>query len=121
MATTLNFSHVSFLMAWTNLFLMSWPLQEASREIVTVALHLQLLHYLANMAGLMFLLVLLPASYPLVLGLMALVSSALGPSSGCGMKLGRIPEVTFELRCGSSNYDLNLAYLPPLIDNLPHK
>ena len=58
-------------MAWTNLFLVSWPLQEASREIVTVALSLQLLHYMANMAGLMFLLVLFPSSYPLVIGLLA--------------------------------------------------
>ena len=58
-------------MAWTNLFLVSWPLQEASKEIVTVALSLQLLHFLANMAGLIMLLDLFPASYPLVLAILA--------------------------------------------------
>ena len=58
-------------MAWTNLFLVSWPLQEVSREIVTMALSLQLMHYLANMAVLMFLVVLFPTSYPVVLGILA--------------------------------------------------
>ena len=57
-------------MAWTNMFLISWPLQEASKEIVTVALSLQLLNYQAKLAGLIILLVLFPASYPLALGLL---------------------------------------------------
>ena len=56
-------------MAWTNMFLISWPLQEASKEIVTVALSLQLLNYQAKLAGLIILLVLFPTSYPLVLGI----------------------------------------------------
>ena len=70
-ATTLILLLLSFLIAWTNMFLVSWPLKEASKEIVTVALSLQLLNYQTKLAGLIILLVLFPTSYPLVLGILA--------------------------------------------------
>ena len=54
-------------MAWTKLFLVSWPLQEISKEIVTVALSLQLMHYQANMAVIIILVLLFPTSYPIVI------------------------------------------------------
>ena len=57
---------------YTNLFLLSWPVHLASKKITEIAVFLQYLHYLANMAGLVIVLFTVPTSSPLVLPILAI-------------------------------------------------